>query len=390
MKIAFIGQKGIPAKSGGVETHVEHLAVRLAALGHEVTVYSRPHYADPTVKRYRGVRIVSLPSIRTKHLDAISHTALATLHALFGRYDVIHYQSIGPSVLSFVPRVLLRKTEVVATFHSRDYFHGKWGLFAKYCLRLAERLTCLFPDRTIAVSRGMADYAKKRYGRDVVYIPNGAEAVPAGSSDMLAAFGLKERRYVLAVSRLVAHKGIHHLIRAFIDLEDTGRLPNNFKLAIVGTHAETPGYERHLRMMSEGRENVLFLGEQSGESLAELFQYASVFVQPSEDEGLSIALLEAMSYGLPVVASRIPGNEEALGNAGAYFDAKDVESLKAVLAKLLNRPDMMADFGRLAHVRAEEQYGWEAIARQTAELYAETIRLHNLKRYDIGNTQHVA
>lgn len=377
MKIAFIGQKGIPAKSGGVETHVEHLAARLAALGHEVTVYSRPHYADPAVTRYQGVRIVSLPSIPTKHLDAITHTVIATMHALFGRYDIIHYQSIGPSALSFIPRMLLRKTEVVATFHSRDYFHGKWGAFAKACLRFAERLTCSFPNRTIAVSRGMAEYARKRYGREVVYIPNGAEAVPAKSSDMLSAFGLKERRYVLAVSRLVAHKGIHHLIRAFLDLEDTGRLPNNFKLAIVGTHAETPGYERHLHKMSEGRESVLFLGEQSGEALAELFTNAAVFVQPSEDEGLSIALLEAMSYGLPIIASHIPGNEEALGDAGEYFDAKDVESLKAELAKLLNRPAAMAEYGRLAHKRAEDHYGWEAIARQTAELYEETVRLRN-------------
>ncbi|NTW30133.1 MAG: glycosyltransferase family 4 protein [Candidatus Moranbacteria bacterium] len=380
MKIAFIGQKGIPAKSGGVETHVGYLAARLAALGHEVTVYSRPYYADPSVTSLQGVRIVSLPSIRTKHLDAISHTLISTMHALFGRYDVIHYQSIGPSVLSFIPRMLLRRTAVVATFHSRDYFHGKWGAFAKACLRIAEGLTCLFPNRTIAVSRGMAEYAKKRYGTDIVYIPNGAEAVTAESADRLSAFGLKEKRYVLAVSRLVAHKGIHHLIRAFLDLEDTGRLPNNFKLAIVGTHAETPGYERHLRKMSEGRESILFLGEQCGETLAELFTNAAVFVQPSEDEGLSIALLEAMSYGLPIIASRIPGNEEALGDAGSYFEAKDVEVLKSELAKLLNRPAALEEYGRLARVRVEQYYGWEAIAKQTVELYETTVASLHLKR----------
>jgi len=390
MRIAFIGQKGIPAKSGGVETHVEHLAARLAALGHEVTVYSRPRYADPSIREWHGVRIVSLPSIRTKHLDAISHSLIATAHALFGRYDVIHYQSIGPSTLAFIPRLLLRGTAVVATFHSRDYFHGKWGSFAKACLRFAERMTCIIPHRTVTVSRGMEAYARKRYGRTLDYIPNGAEAVPALLNDMLATFGLKEQRYVLAVSRLVAHKGLHFLIRAFLELEDTGRLPNNFKLAIVGTHAETPGYERHIRKMSEGRDSVLFLGEQKGEALAELFSNAAVFVQPSEDEGLSIALLEAMSYGLPIVASRISGNEEALGETGTYFEPTDVEALKAGLAKLLNRPDMMKEYGRLARERAEIRYGWEAITDRTVELYEETIRLRNGKRYGIGHRQHIA
>ena len=373
MKIAFIGQKGIPAKSGGVETHVAHLAARLVSLGHDVTVYARPRYSDPSMKSWKGVRIVSLPSIPTKHLDAITHTALATVHALFCGYDVIHYQSIGPSVLSVIPKLLLRKTVVISTFHSRDYVHGKWGVFAKACLRAAERFTCAVPHRTITVSRGMALYAKKRYGSDITYIPNGAEAVTAASTEMLGAFGLKEKRYVLSVARLVSHKGIHTLIRAFLELEDTGKLPNNFKLAIVGTHAETPGYERHLHKMSEGRDSVIFLGEQSGEALAELFTNAAMFVQPSEDEGLSIALLEAMSYGLPIVASRISGNEEALGDAGAYFEPKEVDGLKAQMAKLLNRQDTMREYGTSARTRAAALYGWEAIAKQTAALYEREV-----------------
>ncbi|NTW15085.1 MAG: glycosyltransferase family 4 protein [Candidatus Moranbacteria bacterium] len=373
MKIAFIGQKGIPAKSGGVETHVGHLAARLAAAGHEVTVYARSNYADKTLRSWRGVRIVTLPSIPTKHLDAISHTAFATMHALFRRYDVIHYQSIGPSTLAIIPRILLRRTAVISTFHSRDYFHGKWGVVAKAFLRFAERCACRIPHRTIAVSKGMAEYAQKRYGREIPYVPNGAEAIRPESDAFLTGFGLREKRYVLTVSRLVAHKGVHHLIRAFLELEDTGRLPNNFRLAIVGTNAGTPGYERHLRKMSEGRESVLFLGEQTGEALAELFANAAMFVQPSEDEGLSIALLEAMSYRLPIVATNITGNEEALSDAGMYCEPKDVESLKGALARMLSRPDLMKEYGERAGRRASEEYGWDAIARRTMSLYSETL-----------------
>lgn len=383
MKIALIGQKGIPAKSGGVEKHVEKLAERLVSQGHEVTVYTRPHYTDPTLSEWHGVRLVSLPSVNTKHLDAITHTFMATMHALFQDYDVIHYQSIGPSTLAFIPRIFKRGTAVVATFHSRDYFHKKWGAFAKWFLHFAEKLTCTVPEKTITVSRGMAEYAKATYGTDIPFIPNGAEGEPVGTVGFLRAFGLKEKRYILVVSRLVEHKGIHYLAKAFQELEDTGKLPNNMKLVVVGTHAETPEYEAYLKTMNAGRENILFLGEQTGTALAELFSHAAIFVQPSEDEGLSIALLEAMSYGLPIIASDIPGNEEALGGSGVYFASKDVDSLKRELASLINRPEEMELFGKLARGRAQNVYGWESIARQTVEIYDEAIHGKIGKRYGI-------
>ncbi len=118
MKIAFIGQKGIPAIMGGVEKHVEELAVRLAALGHEVFVYVRHNYTYKNLQEFKGVKLIHLPSISTKHLDAISHTFLATLHALFCSYDIVHYQAIGPSFLSWIIKLFKRKTLLL--FHKKN------------------------------------------------------------------------------------------------------------------------------------------------------------------------------------------------------------------------------------------------------------------------------
>jgi len=321
---------------------------------------------------WNGVRLVAVPGIRTKYLDAMTHSLAATVHALFGGYDVIHFHSIGPSLLSVLVRAVRRRTAIVATFHSRDYFHAKWGAFARWFLRFSERVTCSVPDRTIAVSREMAAYASATYRTDVEYIPNGAEGEPTESVSVLKAFGLRPGRYVLSVSRLVRHKGIHHLIRAFAALEDTGRLPNGYKLVIVGRHAETPEYERFLHTMAEGRgDSIVFLGEQSGQPLRELFSHATVFVQPSEDEGLSIALLEAMSYGLPIVASDISGNREALSDAGTYFGNRDVSGLAARLASLLSRPDERVIYGRLARERARRDYSWESVVRKIVATYEE-------------------
>ena len=189
MKIAFIGQKGIPAIAGGVEKHVEKLSTRLAAQGHDVTVYVRAHYTPKHLHEIDGVKLVHMPSIHTKHLDAITHAFFATVHALFSPYDIIHYQSIGPSILSFIPRIFKPRCRVVATFHSRDYTHKKWGIFARICLHIAEYITCSVPERTIVSSETLIEHAKEAYGRDVIFIPSGAEVAFEEDTQVLAELG---------------------------------------------------------------------------------------------------------------------------------------------------------------------------------------------------------
>lgn len=382
MKIAFIGQKGIPAISGGVEKHVEKLAVELAHQGHEVTCYVRSHYTPKALTNYQGVKLVHLPSIHTKHLDAITHTLFASIHALFADYDVIHYQSMGPATLAFIPRIFKRSARTVATFHTRDYFHSKWGWFARLFLKISERLILFVPERTFVVSETLAEYVRDTYRKECLVTQNGADVFYECETLPLASFGLKPKQYVISVSRLLAHKGIHYLIKAFMDLEDTNRLPgNNFKLAIVGTHAETQEYVEYLKSLAKGRDSIVFLGERKGNELKALFSQASVFVQPSEDEGLSIALLEAMGHGLPCLVSNIPANLEAISDTGLNFENKNVEDLKIELSRLINTKELMSDLGERAQERVARHYSWEAIAKKTSDAYLGEITRYAYKRY---------
>lgn len=369
MRIAFIGQKGIPARSGGVEKHVENVAVRMAQEGHDVVVYARSHYTDPSLKEYKGVAIVHTPSIMTKNLDAITHTFFSTMHALFQGYDVIHYQSIGPATLSFLPILLTRKTKVIATFHCQDYFHKKWGWFAKMYLKFGEYAACVFPHRTIVVSRGLQEYAMRTYSRKPVLIPNGADVETNIGSSALDQFGLKEKEYILSVGRLVRHKGVHYLIEAFGKLKSMEKIPADFKLVVVGTHAGTPDYEASLKAMGLGREDIVFLGEQTGENLRQLFAHAYLFVQPSESEGLSIALLEAMGYGLATLVSDIDANTEAISHTGIVFENKNPVDLSEKIAYLVENPEEAIRLGKMAQDRIRNEYGWDRIARKTLESY---------------------
>ncbi len=183
MKIAMIGQKGIPTRFGGIERHVEELAIRLGTLGHEVRVYTRAWYAAPKKRFSRGVSTVVTPTVNTKHLDAIVHTFTATIHAIGAGVDVIHYHGVGPSLLSFIPRIFAPRIRVVSTFHCIDRKHQKWNVFARLALGLGERAACVFPHATIAVSKTLQAYCDNSFNTDTIYVPNGISK-PAKSASL--------------------------------------------------------------------------------------------------------------------------------------------------------------------------------------------------------------
>lgn len=373
MKIAYIGQKGIPAKFGGVEKHVEELTVRLARKGHDVFVYARNNYTDKHTKKYKGVKIVNLPSIPTKNLDAISHTFLATVHALFQNYDIIHYQAIGPTSLSFIIKIFKRKTKLVATHHCQDYYHQKWNFFARAYLKFGEYVTCTIPDKTIVVSKILAEHIWNNFKNRAAIINNGMDVKSVEKSSYLDKWDIQKGSYILSVGRLIRHKGIHYLIKAFKNLEDK-HLTRGKKLVIVGDGFYTDDYVKEIKDMARGRKNIIFTGSQTGEVLEQLFSHAYLFVQPSESEGLSLALLEAMGYGKAVLSSDIKENMEAVDKfTGVSFHSGDADDLENKLVEMINNPDLIKKMGERAMSKARVKYSWDNIANEIEELYRDIL-----------------
>lgn len=381
MKIAFIGQKGIPAKFGGVEKHVEELAVELVGKGHEVFVYARNNYTDKSIKEYKGVKIINLPSIPSKHLDAITHTFLATVHSLFCNYDVIHFQAIGPSLMSWIVRVFKRDTALLSTFHCQDYYHKKWGWFAKKSLLLGEYLTCKVPNKTITVSDLLGEYSQKKYNINPTVIYNGTKADKADVKDVgsLEKWNLKEKKYLVFVGRLIKHKGAHYLIEAFKELDNRDAVSKDFKLVIVGDGFYTDDYVRQIKEMARGKDNIIFTGNLEGDELKEIFSKAYLFIQPSENEGLSIALLEAMGYGVPILTSDIKENTDVIKDMGFTFESKNIESLSAELEKAINDNDNLENMAIKAREEAKSKYNWSGIAEKTERAYMNVLSEKNKK-----------
>jgi glycosyltransferase involved in cell wall biosynthesis len=366
MKIALIGQKGIPAKEGGVERHVEDLAVRLSGEGVFVLAYSRKNYTRISEKiyKYKGVEVINLPSIPTKNLDAITHTFLACFDLLFRKVDVIHFHSIGPSSLIWLVKILKPKTPVVATFHTQCYLHQKWGGLAQAYLKFGERMCCKWANEVIAVSESLKNYAEKTYHRRVNFLPNGIVVDKKyREAGEIKKWGLDKGSYILIVSRLVRHKGVHYLIDAYKQLN------TDKKLVIVGGSSKTDDYVRELKEKTGDNPNIIFTGPQSGMILEELFSNASLFVQPSESEGLSIALLEAMAYGLPIITSDIQENKEVIKETGLVFENKNVNDLLSKLNYCLDQPELMQEKGASAKMRVEENFNWDNIVKGVKDVY---------------------
>jgi glycosyltransferase involved in cell wall biosynthesis len=359
-----LGIRGIPSVQGGVETHAEQLYERLAQLGCSVEVIVRSPFVPADRRSFGAIRIRRIWAPRASGYEAIIHSLLGVLYAAVVRPDVLHIHAIGPAIVT--PLARLFGLRVVVTNHGPDYDRDKWGSFAKWVLRTGESLGMRCANGRIAISRVIKQLIHAKYGRDSELIPNGAVPVSLQTeSTEIERFGLERGRYFLQVGRIVAEKRQLDLIEAFALAR-----PPGWKLVLVGAgHGE---YANKVQAAAQ-EAGVVLAGFQRGVALAQFYTHAGAFVLPSSHEGLPIALLEALTYGLPVLASAIPANLEVALPEGSYFPVGDVKGLAAKLMVLSKAPiDEDARESRRRWVT--EQYDWGRIAKQTYAVYGRVVR----------------
>jgi glycosyltransferase involved in cell wall biosynthesis len=368
-RIAFIGQRGVPATIGGIEHHVEEIGSRLVARGHEVTVYTRGNYTTERVTAHRGMRVRYVPTAPTKHLEALVHSGLSTAAAMLpGRNaaQILHYHAIGPSVFTPLPR-LLSSRRVVLTVHGLDYDREKWGPGARTALRTAGWISSHVPHATITVSANLAEYYRTRYGREAVHIRNGVTAPVMREPRLITErWGLRGRDYVLFVGRLVPEKAPDLLVRSFRDVSTDARL------VIAGGSSFTDEYVGVLEKAAAADPRIILAGSVYGEPLHELYSNAAAFVLPSKLEGLPLTLLEAASYRVPLIASDIPPHREVIGAdgpGGRLFRSGDALALRDTLASVLGSLDRERVGARAVGDRVVREYDWDQATDATEDVY---------------------
>lgn len=368
LKIAMLGTRGVPASFGGIEHHVEEIGSRLVARGHEVTVYSQSKYLGASrVQDHLGMRVVRVPTLPTKSLEAIAHSALSTVAAMTGGYDVVHYHAVGPGLIAPLPRYFGR-ARVVQTIHGLDGERAKWGRAAQAILNLATWMSARVPHDTVTVSAALADHYRARYDRSCATIVNGVTPRAHRPADIIRSkYGLRDGSYALFVGRLVPEKRPDLLIKAFAELDTDSRL------VIAGGSSYTDSYVDELRRLAGRDDRVVMPGYVYGAELDELFTNARTFVQPSALEGLPLTLLEAMGSGTPVIASDIAPHQEVVGRSrtGArLFREGDLGGLVEALQWVDKDPAAERRAASYGAPYVARSFDWNACVERLEAVYA--------------------
>lgn len=363
LRVMMLGLRGFPDVQGGIETHAEHLAPLLVSLGCDLEVLVRASYQQSsTGKTWCGVKFTKLWAPNSKAFEAIVHTFLGVLYAAIKRPDILHIHAVGPALLTPLARVL--GLRVVVTHHGPDYNRQKWGYIARHVLLLGEWAGMRFSNARIVISNGIRETVSRKHAMQADLIHNGVVLPNLDvSDDYLTQFGLQKNRYILLVSRLVPEKRHLDLIQAFNEANLDG-----YKLALVGQSDHPDAYLQSLQDAAKANPNIVLTGFQKGDTLRSLYTHAAMFVLPSSHEGLSISLLEALSFGLPVIASDIPANIEVGLKAECYFELGNVQKIKQLM--LQHTAQSVLPEAKM-HARAwiNSHYNWKNIAEKTINAY---------------------
>lgn len=366
MKIAMIGHKRIPSREGGVEVVVEEIATRLVKRGYKVDVYNRKgknvqdkNADNSRLKEYKGTRIITIPTINKKGIEAFVYSFLATLRALFGKYDVIHYHAEGSCAMLWIPHLFKIKT--VATIHGLDWKRSKWGGFASRYIKFGEKIAAKYADEIIVLSRSIQKYFKDTYNRETRFIPNGTSSPKIIKPEIIKEkYGLKKDSYILFLARIVPEKGLHYLIEAYKNIN------TDKKLVIAGGASHTNSYLQEIKGAVDKDDRIIMTGFVQGKEWEELFSNCFLYCLPSDVEGMPMSLLEAMSYGCNCLVSDIRENVQVTGPYAKKFKKGSADDLENKLKKCLEEPK--GDSMQIQNYILEK-YNWEDIITKIESLY---------------------
>lgn len=360
MRIAILGTRGIPASYGGFETFAEHLATRLTARGHEVTVYGRAHYVSPRQLEYQGVNLTVLPTIRHKYFDTVVHGFLSALHAVTKRFDAVLICNAANA--PFTPLLRWTGTPVAINVDGLEHKRKKWNWIGQKYYMLAERLATIFPNVTVTDAQVIHDYYLARYRAPSTMIAYGSEVERRPDRDTVRRWRVEPNRYILYVSRLEPENNARLVIEAF------KRTRTAYRLLVVGDAPYAREYIRDLKDRARGDKRIIFTGFVFGQDYRALQQNAYCYIHATEVGGTHPALLEAMGYGNCVLTLATPENIEAVGDAGiAYSDEND---LVEKLQRVLRDGSLVHGYRHRAQARVRAHYDWEQVVDEYERLFA--------------------
>jgi len=374
MKVAMVGHKVIPSRRGGIENVLTSLCPLLTEKGANVTCYNRSsdkveneYVGTVKDKKYKGVRLKKAWTIKGRGLSAMVASFTAAIGAAFGKYDIVHFHAEGPCAAMWIPKIFGKRC--VATVHGLDWQREKWGKgFASKYIKFGEKVMVKCADEIIVLSESAYEYFKKTYNRETVLIHNGVERpLKREAEEITKIYGLSKNSYICMISRLTAEKGVHYLIDAYNSIK------TDKKLVIAGDTSDTDEYVEMLKEKASGNENIIFTGFISGNVLSEIYSNAYLVTLPSDIEGMSLSLLEALAYGNAVLCSDIPENTLVAENKAIHFKKSNVRDLAEKLQAMCDDEEAVNVMKDGVDEFILNKYNWNDVATETYELYRKIL-----------------
>ena len=314
------------------------------------------------LKEYKGVKILTIPTINKKGIDAFLYSFFASVRALLGHYDVLHYHAEGSCAMLWIPHLFKKK--IVVTIHGLDWQRSKWGGFATKYIKFGEKCAVKYADEIIVLSENVKKYFKETYNRETIFVPNGIDKPVIRQANIVKSkYNLNKNDYILFLARIVPEKGLDDLIDAYMQIE------TDKKIVIAGGASHTNEYLEHIKEKVKDNKNIIMTGFVQGEELDELYSNAYLYCLPSHIEGMPISLLEAFSYGCNVLISDIDENVQVAEQYATKFKMGNVEELAKKLKECLE------DKNRYDSKEIQEfilnKYSWNDVVERTMKIYKE-------------------
>lgn len=368
MKLALIGFRGIPVIYSGFESFAEKLSTELAKRDYRVTVYCRSPYVDRKRKWYKKVQLITLQTIKTKNLETLIHSFIATIHAcFFRRYDVIYYLGVGNAIFCLLPRFLGVKT--VINVDGLDWKREKWGRIARIYLNISAYLSTILPDKAITDSLFMKGHYTKTYKKELYYIPYGyfEEVSSQSNPSILEKYRLKKRNYLVWVGRLVPENHVEELLSAFRELK------TEFKCVIIGDDLyKVNSYKQMIFKLTKKDSRIILTGFLRRREYVEIVKNSFAYIETKRSGGSHPSLIEAMGFGCLIISNNHPANKEVLGKYAVFYDPKFPEDdLKKKIEEYLQdkRKQETLYLRSLVKSRTKRFFDWRKIVDRYDELF---------------------
>ncbi len=366
MKIAILGTKGVPNNYGGFEQFAEYLSVRLAAKGHDVTVYN-PSFHPYSSTEFRGVKIQKIfnPEKWMGGAANFIYDHLCLRHALQGGFDIIYEAGYHSMALSYKVCGVraLRRPVILTNMDGIEWKRSKWSGPVRGLIRKLEKIAVRESPYLVSDNPGIRDYYLKEFKRDSFFIPYGADPVYTFDPGYLSKYGLVPGEYLMLIARMEPENNIEMILKGHV------ASGNKMPFLVIGGYTNQFGKLMHEKFSS----SVKFLGGiYDKRELDALRHYSKAYLHGHSVGGTNPSLLEAMANKCLIMAHGNDFNRGVLGEDAVYFSTQEDLTEKFMdIDALTSRYEATKDRNFL---KIENEYSWDSVVTKHIEIFNSLLK----------------